>query len=80
MRRLSPRRVPEQRSRPLEITAGRAWRYSSLWRLPPSAAMRSDGSRPVPWSTGRRRSLTGSGDLGSALCLSHMRNLLPNRL
>ena len=62
MRRLSPWRVPEQRSHPLEITAGRAWRYSSLWRLPPSAAMRSDGSRPVPWSTGRRRSLTGSGD------------------
>ena len=46
---------------PCRSSAGRAWRYSSRWRLPPSAAMQSDGSRPVPWSTGRRRSLTGSG-------------------
>ena len=55
---------------PWRSSAGRAWRYSSRWRLPPSATMRSDGSRPVPRSTGRRRSLTGSGDpsLGLSCC------------
>ena len=80
MRRLSPRRVPEQRSRPLQVIG-----WQGLALLIPVEASAEPGDAEgrvasramVHWTAAQLDWLRVT--LGSGLCLSHIRNLLPSR-